>query len=156
MIKGASEIIDKVEVRRIFPAPLHRVFRAWTDPQDFILWWRPGEWRTTSVDMETHVGGAYRIIMERPDGAIQTISGTYVEFDAPVRLAMTWSVAGAEAGEPFEAFLLLDFVAVQGGTEIWLRHEKLPHDRLGNYEAGWTHILNSLSGMFERLKNDSK
>src|SRR5207244_13435009 len=58
-----------LRLRRSFPAPRERVFRAWTTPAEMKLWKAPGDMTTPLAEVDLRPGGKYRIHMRAPDGA---------------------------------------------------------------------------------------
>jgi uncharacterized protein YndB with AHSA1/START domain len=145
MSSHPADIIEAFRLTRVFAAPPERVFRAWTVAKEFRQWWRPGPYRTSTAEMDVREGGRYRITMERPDGRVQHLFGTYLEVRPPERLAMTWSLEGSECDDGYEAIVTIEFKPKPAGTEVVLTHEKLPKRSLGDYEAGWRSVLDQLA-----------
>jgi len=55
-------------ITRIFDAPRHVVFRAWTEPDRVARWWGPQGFVTTYCDMDIRPGGTFRVCMRSPEG----------------------------------------------------------------------------------------
>jgi uncharacterized protein YndB with AHSA1/START domain len=55
-------------VTRMFNAPAHIVFEAWSKPELFKLWWVPKSvgMSLVSCDMDIRTGGAYRLVFSHP------------------------------------------------------------------------------------------
>lgn len=55
-------------VTRMFDAPAHIVFEAWSKPELFKLWWVPKSvgMSLVSCDMDIRTGGAYRLVFSHP------------------------------------------------------------------------------------------
>jgi uncharacterized protein YndB with AHSA1/START domain len=75
-------------ISRLFEAPRCLVFGAWTDPSHLAQWWGPRLF-TARCETDPRPGGAYRIVMQGPDGAEYPMKGVYVEVIEPERLVYT-------------------------------------------------------------------
>ena len=62
--KSARELV----VTRMFNAPPHIVFEAWSNPELFKVWWVPKSagMSLVSCDMDIRTGGAYRLVFRHP------------------------------------------------------------------------------------------
>ena len=49
----------QVRTERTFPAPAHRVYRAWLDPQLVRRWMAPGSQEVIRAEIDERPGGAY-------------------------------------------------------------------------------------------------
>ncbi|MBN8812892.1 MULTISPECIES: SRPBCC domain-containing protein [Sphingomonas] len=92
---GATTVARKsdteVEVTRVFDAPPHLVYRAWTTPELFQRWWAPrsigAPMRVRELDVR--VGGGYRIEFDGEDGQIWAFFGKYIEVVPNARIVWT-------------------------------------------------------------------
>lgn len=87
---------SKLEVKRIFNAPIEKVWDAWTNPKSMMQWKSPESMRTTNVQVDLKVGGSYSVTMEgktpHDNTDIKgTVSGVYKEIEKPTRLVFTWT-----------------------------------------------------------------
>jgi len=78
-----------VYAKRIIKAPIERVFRAWTDPEELKLWHAPEPEGILAAISENHVGGN-RSLTLIIDGKTYQVAGTYKEFDPPHKLVYNW------------------------------------------------------------------
>lgn len=78
-------------ITRIFNAPPHIVFDAYTRPEFVSRWWAPKSLGVSMVscDADVRVGGKYRYVLKPRDGEEFAFSGTYTEVAPPTRLAFT-------------------------------------------------------------------
>ena len=53
-----------VVIRRLFSASRERLFRAWSDPLELILWFSPAGYGNPSVDAEVRPGGNFRYLRQ--------------------------------------------------------------------------------------------
>ena len=65
----AGERERELAITRVFDAPRHVVFQAWTEPGRVARWWGPQGFVTTYCDMDIRPGGAFRVCMRSPEGA---------------------------------------------------------------------------------------
>lgn len=68
-MRAASDPKTLTLSRRI-PAPLSRVWAAWTDPARLPLWWGPRGFTCRTKEMDLREGGQWRFDMIAPDGTI--------------------------------------------------------------------------------------
>jgi uncharacterized protein YndB with AHSA1/START domain len=79
----------EVSMTRVFAAPRHAVFEAWTKPEHVSRWWG---WRSSTMavcEIDLRVGGAYRFVTREANGMMVAFRGVYQEIVAPERLAYT-------------------------------------------------------------------
>ncbi len=133
-------------LRRTFPAPPARVWRAWTTSDEIAQWAAPGEMTVALAEADVRVGGRYRTHMRAPDGSEHHVTGRYLEVTPPHRLAYTWQwETGAAAAE---THVLVEFRAAPGGTEVVLTHSRFAsNDERGRHEQGWIGCLDKLAAL---------
>ena len=86
-------------ITRIFDAPRHLVFQAWTEPDRAARWWGPQGFVTTYCDMDVRPGGTFRVCMRSPEGAEHWKQGVYREVVEPELLVFTFAWEDAD-GKP--------------------------------------------------------
>ena len=69
----------EIEMTRVFDAPRHLVFDAMTKPELLKRWFGPHGWNLVVCEVDLRVGGAWRFILEGPDGQRMGMSGAYRE-----------------------------------------------------------------------------
>jgi uncharacterized protein YndB with AHSA1/START domain len=121
---------------RIINAPRALVFKAWTDPEHMAKWWGPHHFTNPVCELDVRPGGAYRIVMRGPDGALHPAKGVYREVVEPERLVMTIDHSELSdewhdlvnpnrdkaAGKPaLEALTTVTFEAAAGKTKLTIR-----------------------------------
>ena len=79
-----------LRISRLIPAPIDRVFEAWTTPEILAKWSAPEGIEHITYDLDLRVGGAYTLLMMSPEGQKHTAVGEYREIDRPNRLVYTW------------------------------------------------------------------
>lgn len=110
-----------VAVRRFLAAPPELVFRAWSEPALLRRWWGPRRLEVAECEVDSRVGGTWRVVHRAPDGQEFGFHGRILELEPPRRRVHTWVYEGAPEEEAVET---LELVAVDGGTmlSITTRH----------------------------------
>lgn len=136
-----------LRVSRIIRAAPDTLFRAWTDPNELMHWWRQeGEgWSFAGASIDLRVGGRYRLGMIGPDGEKHVAVGVYREIKRPTRLVFTWDWEDP-ANSVGDTLVSVEFRAAGGDrTEVVLTHERFANAaRMGRHEQGWTELLRLL------------
>jgi uncharacterized protein YndB with AHSA1/START domain len=140
-----------VYLTRTFRAPRERVFRAWTEPDQFKQWFGPPQGSTPSAEMDVRPGGSYRIEMNPSFARTRFVVGTFLEVVAPERLVYTFDWEG-----PFPTIKLggslvtVEFLDLGDATEVRLLHERLPKRWQRAFHSwGWTSSLRRLADYLE-------
>jgi uncharacterized protein YndB with AHSA1/START domain len=58
----------KIHVIREFNAPIEKVWKAWTEPDQLEKWWGPKPWTAITKSMDFTVGGVWLYYMAGPEG----------------------------------------------------------------------------------------
>jgi uncharacterized protein YndB with AHSA1/START domain len=137
--------------RRIAASP-EAVFHAWTNAGLLAEWCGPKGYTSSACTVDARVGGALRIQLCSPNGAVCPMAGRFVEVDRPHRLVFV-TAALDDAGEPvFEVLNTGTFRAVDGGTEISFVAEMTSTapdapQHLSGLTQGWSQSLDRLSAL---------
>lgn len=127
-----------LELRDVLDAPRERVFGALTVPAALAGWWGPHGFTTPVAELEGRVGGRYRFRMQPPEGEAFHLSGEFLEFDPPSRLAYTFRWEEPDPDDR-ETVVMLSLDAVGDGTEVSLRQGEFATEaRLALHRDGWT------------------
>jgi uncharacterized protein YndB with AHSA1/START domain len=105
----------EIAMTRIFNAPRHLIYEAWTKPELLKRWLGVfGGWKMTVCEIDLKVGGAYRYVWRGPDGAEMGMRGIYREIVPAERIVCTevFDVPWYEG----EALDTLTFVEQNGKT----------------------------------------
>jgi uncharacterized protein YndB with AHSA1/START domain len=81
----------EVVMTRVFEAPRHLVFDAMTKPELLKRWFGPHGWSLVVCEVDLRVGGAWRFVLEGPDGRTMGMCGEYREIDPGERTVHTES-----------------------------------------------------------------
>jgi uncharacterized protein YndB with AHSA1/START domain len=75
----------EIVLTRVFDAPRHLVYDAFSKPELLKRWFGPRGWSLVVCDVELKVGGGFRFVMRGPDGKDMGMRGVYRELAPPDR-----------------------------------------------------------------------
>jgi len=141
----AIDEATRLEIRRVFRAPVGAVYAAWTDPQQVSQWMAPNDdFGATAATLDVRVGGRYRIGMHGPVGETHRVGGTYEEVVPGRRLVYTWAW---ESTPERQSRVRVEFRPVEEGTELLLVHDRFfDAEARDRHQHGWQGCI----GRFER------
>lgn len=137
-----------LRLARVLRAPRTAVFLALTAPRELARWWGPDGFTIPDVRSDLRPGGAYRITMRPPDGAVFHLAGEFLDVDPPERLRCTfrWEEPDPEDRETVVTLTLRDLDGT--ATEVTLTQVGFATERRrALHEEGWTQSF----GKLERL-----
>jgi uncharacterized protein YndB with AHSA1/START domain len=118
-----------VRLERTIPAPPHRVYRAWLEPDLAVRWMAPASFEATRIEVDERVGGAFRIWHSGPDGApAGGFEAELLELVPDERIVFLWRFVGPErvADPAHDSRLTITLrAAPEGATALTLVHERL-------------------------------
>ena len=129
-------------IRRRFAASAERVFQAWIDPAILVKWMGPGDITVSVAETDVRVGGAFKIVMDEPDGERYTATGTYEEIVESEKLVFNWTWDHVDE----VTLVTIDLEAVgDDETELTLTHTGFAQkDVRDHHEQGWNGCLDKL------------
>lgn len=152
-------------ISRLFNAPRSRVWRAWTDPEQFKRWFGPEVYTTPVCRIDLRVGGSYLYCMRSPEGQDFWATGKYLEILPEERLVYTDSFAdehgnvvspahyGMPGDMPTEMVVTLTLEDEDGKTRMLLQHHGMPPSEMGEMAGlGWNQSFDKLA---ETLEGDA-
>jgi uncharacterized protein YndB with AHSA1/START domain len=97
-----------VHVTRTFDAPIERLWRAWTEPDDLRLWWGPAGFDCTRATADVRPGGRIFVTMRAPaeyGGFEQSSTWDFTDVDEPrsMRYVHNFADASGDRISPAEA-----------------------------------------------------
>jgi uncharacterized protein YndB with AHSA1/START domain len=75
----------EIVLTRVFDAPRHLVWDAFTKPELLKRWFGPRGWSLAVCEVDLKVGGGFRFILRGPDGREMGMRGVYREIVPPER-----------------------------------------------------------------------
>lgn len=138
----------QVQVSRRLHAPVARVFRAFTDPDDMARWmWGPLSANTVAA-ADVRVGGRYSVYIDAAPGMDGWpgdrwgMAGVYAVVEPDERLVYTvhWDAPVGYNQDPdgpvLDEVLIVDFVSIPEGTLVEMHHVGIPDDGVSAAEHG--------------------
>jgi uncharacterized protein YndB with AHSA1/START domain len=107
----------EIVMTRVFDAPRHLVFEAWTKPEHLLRWFGPHSCPLVACEIDFCVGGAWRHILRNADGKELVMRGIYQEIRQPERLVPTESFDAY----PGESINTMTFADENGKTKLTTR-----------------------------------
>jgi uncharacterized protein YndB with AHSA1/START domain len=109
----------EIALTRVFDAPRHLVFAAYTRPELLQRWLGVvAGWSWAVCEIDLRVGGAYRWVWRGPDGAEMGMGGVYREIVPPERIVATEKFD--QSWYPGEAMTTVTLVERAGRTTLTL------------------------------------
>jgi uncharacterized protein YndB with AHSA1/START domain len=140
-----------LEVKRFIKAPRERVYQAWTDPVQLKEWWGPEDVRTRNFTADARVGGKYRWDLFNKEGEEMSVFGEYRELIPGKKIVFTWKWDDDENWEAHNSVVSIELSDRDDGTELILRHEKLPSEESRDrHNEGWNSVLDRLEKFFSK------
>ena len=143
--------LPKLVLKRTIAAPRAVVWNAWTDPAALARWWGPKGFANLVCEFDARPGGAIRIDMMGPDGAIYPMDGRVEEASPPARLVFVAGALGPDGKRLFDVLNTLELEEDGGGTRLILDvrvtaiHDPVAAGHLAGMEEGWTTSLERLA-----------
>jgi uncharacterized protein YndB with AHSA1/START domain len=76
---------NEIVLTRVFDAPRHLVFDAFSKPELLKGWFGPRGWSLSVCEVDFRVGGGFRFVLRGPDGQEMGMRGVYRELAPPER-----------------------------------------------------------------------
>jgi uncharacterized protein YndB with AHSA1/START domain len=107
----------EIVITRVFDAPRHQVFEAYTRPELIKRWLLgPPGWSMPVCEVDLKPGGSYRYVWRNTNGIEMGMGGVYREIAAPERFVATERFDAA--WYPGEAFATIEFIERDGKTTL--------------------------------------
>src|SRR5438128_5773467 len=84
-LKVTTPTDREIVMTRVFDAPRHMVFDAFSKPELLKRWFGPRGWSLVVCEVDFKVGGGFRFMLRGPDGAELGMRGVYREILPPER-----------------------------------------------------------------------
>lgn len=81
-------------LERVIDVPVQLVWKAWTEPEHLKVWFTPAPWKTVGCEIDLRPGGAFKTVMESPDGKRFPNEGCYLEVVPNAKLVWTSTLQG--------------------------------------------------------------
>ena len=143
--------LEVFETRRIFAASAAAVYSAFTDTEAYSKWGCGDLYDNLALDIDPREGGVlHHRVRSKADGSLWTFFGVYRKLEAHRALEYTfdWKQDWREPATP--SLVSITLSEVDGGTEILLRHSRLPEPAVPSTESHWANFLETLGDELAR------
>jgi uncharacterized protein YndB with AHSA1/START domain len=127
----------KISVETTVAAPIDKVWRAYTTPDDIKQWNAASEdWHTTAATVDLREGGAFSSCMEAKDGSMGfDFAGTYTRIVTHQLIEYAFGERTAQ----------VEFADGPGGITVRVTFESEPTHSIEQQEQGWLAILKNFA-----------
>ena len=131
----------KITVETTVAAPIDKVWRAYTTPQDIKQWNAASDdWHTTASSVDLRVGGAFSSRMEAKDGGMGfDFAGTYTKIVKNKLIEYSFGERTAQ----------VDFTEGAQGVAVRVTFDGETANPAEQQRAGWQAILNNFKRYVE-------
>jgi uncharacterized protein YndB with AHSA1/START domain len=133
-----------VGVRRRIQASRTFLFKAWTDPIQFVRWFGPKTWTVERCAIDARPGGTWRTWLKRSDGASISVGGVYTDVEPDRRLVFTWDDDNHGRPSKTLSIVTVEFLDYPEGVEVCVTHRELTTGQAVDMDVGWNSTLDSL------------
>jgi uncharacterized protein YndB with AHSA1/START domain len=159
---GESSAADEFVISRVFDAPRHRVWKAWTDAERLAKWWGPKDFDIVSVKLDLRPGGSCHYCLKAPQGQEMWGKLIFREIVPEERLVFVVSFSDAKGGLtrhpmsqdwPLTILSTVTFADTNGKTALsvrWSPYEATEVERKA-FEVGRDGMRQGWTGTFDRL-----
>jgi uncharacterized protein YndB with AHSA1/START domain len=154
--RSRSELV----ITRTFDAPRSLVFSAWVDSKRLAQWWGPEGFTNPVCEVDARPGGAIRVDMRAPDGALYPMTGVFEEVLEPERLVFTSGAPGEDGQPMFEIRNTVTFAERDGRTTVTVKAQVVrstpaaaPH--LEGMDVGWNETVDRLDAYTRAAGEDT-
>jgi uncharacterized protein YndB with AHSA1/START domain len=134
----------KITIETTVHAPIDKVWRAYTSPEDIIQWNAASDdWHTTSSSVELRVGGTFSSRMEAKDGSFGfDFAGTYTKIIPNELIEYDF----------FDRSASVKFMQTQDGVQVRITFIAETEHSVEEQEQGWQAILDKFARHVETKK----
>ena len=133
-----------ITIETLVRAPIEKVWRAYTSPEDIIQWNAASDdWHTTSSSVELRVGGTFSSRMEAKDGSFGfDFAGTYTKIIPNELIEYAFGDRSAA----------VQFMQTSDGVKLRITFVAETEHSVEEQEQGWQSILNKFASHVEAKK----
>ena len=127
----------KITVETIVAAPIEKVWRAYTTPEDIKQWNAASDdWHTTAASVDLRAGGAFSSRMEAKDGSMGfDFAGTYTNVVPHKLIEYTFGDRTAQ----------VEFDDTPKGVKVRVTFDSETTHSVEQQREGWQAILNNFA-----------
>jgi uncharacterized protein YndB with AHSA1/START domain len=107
----------EIHLSRVFDAPRHLVFEAFSKPEHMAQWWGPRDMTLPVCEMDFRPGGAWHVVHRDAQGNEFGFRGEFRDIVPPERIARTFEFEGMPGHISLETVSFEEFSQTQTQTE---------------------------------------
>lgn len=152
-------------LEKVLDISVEQVWRGWTTPDLICKWFCPEPWKVTECDLDLHPGGAFRTVMQSPEGDKFPNLGCILVVEPLKKLVWTDTLLPGfrPASQPitgasmfFTATLLLEPMGQKTKYTAIVMHkdeaDRKRHEEMG-FHHGWGICADQLEKLMKSLSN---
>lgn len=156
-----------IKIERIFDAPIEKVWKAWTSPEQIKKWWGPEGWSAPEIKQDFKVGGKYLYLMRgrMPDQEEEQDNWSGGEFKEIIQMKKIVATdyftddngnkispndVGLPGEWPDEMLVTVMFEDLGDKTKFNLLHEGHPDEMAEMAKMGWNQSLDKFAELVEK------
>lgn len=134
----------KITVETTMAAPVEKVWRAWTTPEDIKQWNAASDdWHTTSASVDLRAGGTFSFRMEAKDGSMGfNFAGTYTKLVPYELIACSFD----------DRVLVVEFFSENGKVTVRETFDAEDMHSVEQQRTGWQAILDRFTRHVENCE----
>jgi len=153
---GLAGAVNEYTMSRVFDAPVEKLWRAWSDPDTFKMWWGPKGFTSESAVTDFRVGGRYVWNMHSPEGKDFYSAGEFKEIVPMKKIVFTDSFSdengkaipastyGLPGNWPMELTTTVTFEKMNGKTKMTWNEPGIPEESLKDAREGGKESMDKL------------
>ena len=148
---------QELVIIRTFTALRDLVWKSWTDPVMFALWYGLPNSTLYNVVFDVRPGGSWHAIMRIPDAPDMPWKGDFLEVVKPEKLVFALSDP-ENLDNPDREIVTVTFEQLDGKTRIIFRQtgNLPPEEYRDGLRKGWTTFFDRLEQLFKSMKRESE
>jgi len=156
--KNKIDVSDlTLKLERVFDAPRHLVFEAWTKDEHLKNWSAPKGFTMPESSGDLREGGEWYTLMVAPNGEKYPLSGVYLEIVPDELLVMSHGWIEDDGTRPHETIVKVRFSDEGRKTKVILEQSifKSVESRDGHI-GGWSECFDKLAHLLEQIQTGTK
>lgn len=165
-METATKQTRELIITRTFNAPIARLWKAWTDPEEVKKWWGPEDFTAPVIKIDLKPGGQFLYCMRGAgfDGVVRDHwnVGKFVEIVPNQKIVSVMSFAD-ERGKPvpashynmpgdwpMETTATVSFEDLGNGkSRLIVREQGIPEEMIDPASMGWNQSLDKLAAILK-------
>jgi uncharacterized protein YndB with AHSA1/START domain len=140
-VASGAQVPNELRLSRVFNAPPHLVFRAWSSAEHFQRWFAPRPMTLSHCKLDFRAGGAMQFTMRMPDGTEYPFAGRFEEVVENERIVFSGDIHDGN-----RAHTTVTFLATNGKTTLNVHQTyTVASDATRGAYAGWSSTLDNLA-----------